>query len=252
MQVRAFATALVAGLGATACGGGGLLSVQESIVETRELEPGGRFELENVNGRVHVATWTEPRVRIEADKAASSRSALRNLRIDIDGEGSRVKVRTRHSRGSWLFGGGGGKVDYRITVPAGARVSVETVNGRVEIEGVTGDLRAATTNGGVEISGASGVVVATSVNGSINTGYGTLTGEGDHRFSTVNGSITVLVPEGTGGRLEAQTVNGSVDSDLRLESSERATRRRLVGRLGQGRGSLKLETVNGSIRLRRR
>ena len=33
-----------------------------------------------------------------------------------------------------------GRVDYRVSVPRGARVSVANVNGRVEVAGVAADL----------------------------------------------------------------------------------------------------------------
>ena len=245
------ATALLAALASWACVGGALLSSHESVDETRALDSRGRFELENVNGHVTVTTWSERRVRIQADKAATSAQALRDLRVEIVGEGSRIEVRTRQPRGFWLFGGGD-KVDYRVTLPADARVRLQNVNGGVEIEGVSGELRASTVNGGVAISEAAGTVEASSVNGSITAAYSTLPDEGEHRFSTTNGSITVRAPEGTGGRLKAETVNGSVDNDLRLESTEHSSRHRLAGRLGQGYGSLELTTVNGSIHLRRR
>ncbi|HEY6552944.1 MAG TPA: DUF4097 family beta strand repeat-containing protein [Vicinamibacteria bacterium] len=235
---------------ASACVVGGPLTARDTTVETRDLDPGGRFSLENVNGRVTLTTWDEPRVRIEADRAARTEEALRELRVEIEGDGRRVSVRTRTPRG-FRFGRGGGRVDYQVTVPADAEVRVSTVNGRIEIEGVAGAVRASATNGGVEIRGAAGEVDASVVNGRIDARYRVLDPDAHHRFSVTNGSIAVAVPEGTGGRLEAQTVNGGVDSDLELESTERTSRRRLEGRLGNGRGSLELSTVNGGIRLRR-
>jgi DUF4097 and DUF4098 domain-containing protein YvlB len=235
---------------ASACVAGGPLTARDTTLETRDLDPGGRFSLENVNGRVTLTTWDEPRVRIEADRAARSEAGLRELRIEIEGEGPRVSVRTRMPRGL-RFGGNRGRVDYHVTVPAGAEVRVSTVNGRIEIEGVAGAVRASTTNGGVEITGAGGEVDASVVNGRIEARYRVLDPDAHHRFSVTNGSIAVAVPEGQGGRLEARTVNGGVDSDLDLESTERTSRRRLQGRLGSGRGSLELSTVNGGIRLRR-
>jgi DUF4097 and DUF4098 domain-containing protein YvlB len=229
--------------------GGGLLRSRETITETRDLEPGGRFTLENTNGGVSVTTWSEPRVRIEAEKAATSAEALKNLEVEIDGKGSQVEVRTRQRRGTfWLFGGGG-KVDYRITLPREARVRVQNVNGGLTIEGLSGELDASTVNGGIDITEASGAVEASSVNGGIRTAYRTWSADGRHHFSTVNGGITVTAPPSTGGRLEAKTVNGSIDNGLPLEATGRRSRHRLEGRLGPGHGSLSLETINGSIRL---
>jgi DUF4097 and DUF4098 domain-containing protein YvlB len=220
------------------------------VVETRDLEATGRFELENVNGAITITTWNEPRVRIEADKAAATDEALRDLKVEIEGEGSTVRVRTRTRRASWFFGGGG-KVDYRVTVPVGARLRVENVNGGIEITAPSGDVKASTTNGSIDVREASGSVEATSVNGGVRAAYAKMAESADHRFSTVNGSITLALPEGAIGRVEATTVNGSIDNELSLESTGKATRRRLEGRLGKGGGSLEANTVNGSIRLRR-
>lgn len=254
MSVQALvrsAAALLAAASFPACvvGDAGF-SARDTLVETRSLEPEGRFSLENVNGRVTIDAWAEPRVRIEAERWALTDAALARLRVEIDGEGRRVDVRTR-TPAIWFLGGGGGKVDYHVTLPRSARARVETVNGRVAIRGVSGEVRASTVNGRIEIEGAAGAVEASTVNGGIEARYGGVDPDGRHRFATTNGSIDLSLPEGAGGRLEARTVNGRIRNDLRLESSERTSRRRLEGRLGTGRGSFDLSTVNGSIRLRR-
>src|SRR5215471_13671163 len=107
----------VAGGAAGGCiDGGAFLSAHEHLAETRSLAAGGEFVLENVNGQVVVEAGATGQVRIEADKAASSDAMLRQVRVEIEGEGDRVEVRTRFPRGSWLFGGGG-RVEYRVTVP---------------------------------------------------------------------------------------------------------------------------------------
>ena len=89
------------------------------------------------------------------------------------------------------------------------------------------------------------------VNGGIRARYRVVDPESRHSFRATNGSINVSVGPGAGGRVEARTVNGSIESDLPLESTSRATRRRLEGRLGKGSGSLQMSTVNGSIHLRK-
>src|SRR5262249_17928654 len=86
---------LAAGLALSACGGFGPPAVRESQVEERALDADGAFSLDNVNGQVEVATWSEPRVRIEAEKASFSEARLRAVRVEIQGEGRQVSVRTR-------------------------------------------------------------------------------------------------------------------------------------------------------------
>jgi putative adhesin len=243
---------LAAALSLPACIDGGPLAAHETLTETRPFEHGGSFELENVNGRVDVATWNEPEVRIVADKSASSRSLLRRLEVRIEGQGSRVSVFTQYPRRMAWFLGSGGQVNYRITLPADARVRVKTVNGRVEVDGVATEVRASTTNGSVEVKDAGGPVVVSTVNGSVTAGYRSRPPDAETRLSTTNGSLTLLLPEGTGGRLEAQTVNGSVENDFPLQSTDRSSRHRLTGRLGEGNGSIEMTTVNGSIHVARR
>jgi DUF4097 and DUF4098 domain-containing protein YvlB len=70
-------------------------------------------------------------------------------------------------------------------------------------------------------------------------------------FETVNGSITLDLPEGSNVDLHASTVNGSIDSALPITVSGRFSRRSLQGRIGEGGTRLDVSTVNGSIRLRR-
>jgi DUF4097 and DUF4098 domain-containing protein YvlB len=231
---------------------GGPLNARDTVVETRSLAPNGRFSLKNVNGRVEVAVWSKPEVRIEAERAAVSERALERLRVEIEGEGDAVDVTTHHERQGGLlsFLHGGGKVDYRVTLPAGARVRLSTVNGPLDVEGVTGELRVKTVNGSVSIRDAAGEVEAETVNGGIEAGYAAAPASGRSRFKTVNGGIEVSLPQGATGRLEVKTVNGSVGCDLPLTDTEKS-RRRLFGRLGPGDGAFYMETVNGSIHVRR-
>ena len=222
------------------------LAAHEQFEEIVPFEPGGTFRLENVNGAVHISTWDEPEVRIEAEKAANSEEALDSIEIDVDGEGDWVEVNTRLPR-SRLFFGSGGKVDYHITLPRHAKVQVETVNGKLEIQGISGRVRASTVNGGVEITDVSGEVESSTVNGSISVSYRDVDPDGRHRFSTTNGSVTLALPPDASGEFDVSTVNGGISTDFPLEVTGKIGRHRLNGRLGDGDGSFDISTVNGSV-----
>jgi hypothetical protein len=142
------------------------------------------------------------------------------------------------------------KVDFTVRVPAGVRFRGHTVNGDVEAEGLEGDVSAHTVNGGIQVS-TSGFAEATTVNGSIRAEMGRADWSGDLDFSTVNGSITVLLPSEVNAEVRASTVNGSIETDFPLTVSGRFSRRRMQGVIGDGGRDLNFETVNGSIRLRR-
>jgi len=215
----------------------------ETVDVTRSLSATGTFQLENTNGNVRVSTWDEPRVRIEAVKAAGSEEALRRIEVAIEGEGDRVEVRTRYPHGPWFHRGG--KVDYTVRLPRQARVEVRTVNGRVEVEDVGGHLRAQTVNGGVEASGIAGEVEVSTVNGTVRVALVRVEPGSHNRLSATNGTVRVTLPRDAAADVEAATVNGAVHCDFDLVDG-RSSRRRVEGRIGSGGARFELRTVNGT------
>jgi len=225
-----------------------VLSARAQFERTVPLEPTGTFRLDNVNGKIRVESWDRPEVKIEAEKSASNEDYLEEIKIEVQGEGNRVEVRTRYPRRGF-FGGGHGQVSYRIQLPSRARVEVKTVNGSVEVEGMGGTVRASTVNGGVRITGSSGMIDASTVNGSIRAEFLRAAPEGLHEFSTTNGSVTVYLPADASGEVDAHTVNGSVSTDFPLQVNNKFGNRRIQGRLGDGRATFRLRAVNGSVKV---
>ncbi|HET8644881.1 MAG TPA: hypothetical protein VFO85_05300, partial [Vicinamibacteria bacterium] len=80
---------------------------RQHVSETRPLDPEGTFTIENTNGAVELEAWAEASVSIEAEKVAPE-GTLDDIRIEIDGQGRRVDVRTHHARRGW--GGRHGRV----------------------------------------------------------------------------------------------------------------------------------------------
>ena len=222
---------------------------RQRISETRRLDPQGTFTLENTNGSVVIETWNESSVSIEAEKVAPE-SQLDELRVEINGEGSRVDVTTRYPRGGW--GRTRGHVDYRVKVPRDAEVEVETTNGALKVLGAGGAVRATTTNGSVEVADAGGDIEASTTNGSIRAGYRQSPAGGTQRMSTTNGSVTLTLPGDASGDFSASTVNGGISTDFPLQVSGRFGGRKLRGRLGDGSPRFELSTVNGAVKILKR
>jgi hypothetical protein len=142
------------------------------------------------------------------------------------------------------------KVEFTVRVPEGVSFVGRTVNGGIEAESLSADAEAYTVNGGIRLS-TRGVGRAETVNGSVRASLGRGDWKGELSFETVNGSVTVELPEGVGAHVEAATVNGSIETDFPLTVRGRFASRRLNGTIGDGGRELSLETVNGSIRLRK-
>jgi DUF4097 and DUF4098 domain-containing protein YvlB len=126
-----------------------------------------------------------------------------------------------------------------------------TVNGDVEATGLTAEAEAHTVNGSIELA-TSGYARAETVNGKIRASLGRSDWEDGLDFQTVNGSIRLELPADTAADVSARTVNGSIDTDFPLTVKGRFGSRRMSGTIGGGGPELNLETVNGSIHLRKR
>jgi hypothetical protein len=141
------------------------------------------------------------------------------------------------------------QVSFHVLLPEGVTFHGRTVNGDVQAMGLDSDVLLTTVNGGVVLS-TTGRAEATTVNGSIEAAFGESDFGGGLTFSTVNGSITLDVPDNIDANLDASWLNGELDSDLPFTLQGRMAKGHARGVIGDGGPLLSLSTVNGSIRLR--
>lgn len=221
--------------------------------KTYQLDPGGRVEISNVNGTIEVESGTGNTVEVVAIKSArggsqdDAKRALERVEIADESTPSSVKVQTRTQRsGAWFSSSP--SVKYRVRVPAGARMEFETVNGGVELRGVSGEITAETTNGGITARDVAGTIVASTTNGGVDVDLARLDERGA-RLECTNGGVRLRLPPDARASITATVANGGIDTGgLQLEASE-SSRRRLEARLNGGGPSIRLEAVNGGIRI---
>lgn len=219
--------------------------------KTYEVQPGGLVEIRNVNGAIEVEAGAGNAVEVVAKKSArgaTPEDAKRNLeRLEIveQSDASSVKVETK-AGGSWM--GSHGSITYVVRVPAGRRLHFSTVNGGVELNSVSGEITAETTNGGVRARSVSGSITATTTNGGVEVDVAQL-GEQGARLECTNGGVGIRLPADARASISASVSNGGIStSGLNLETTD-SSRRRLEAKLNGGGPSVKLEGVNGGIRI---
>jgi len=226
------------------------------------IAPGKAIEIKGVNGEIRARRTTGSRVEVRAWKHAR-RSDPESVTIEFIEHSGGVTVcavypNSRFGDKNRCEAGEGGHmnthnndvvVDFEVLVPAGVSLVARTVNGSVEAESLAGPVEAHTVNGHVEVS-TSRQAEASTVNGSITARLGSAGSEGLD-FTTVNGSITLDLPGTMDADLSAATVNGRIETDFPITVSGSIGRHHLAGTLGKGGPRLQLETVNGSIRLRK-
>jgi hypothetical protein len=230
------------------------------------VQSGRWVYVRNLNGPVRVEEGTGSKVEVSAEKRWRRGNpedvkitvrqvgagggdvivcALWNDRSTCDEDGYHS-----HSDGWFRNNENDVQVEFVVRLPAGVKVDASTVNGGVDIDGATSDVVAHTVNGSVDARSTGGPVSAHTTNGDVMVSSAKL--DGDHtEFSTVNGTITVSLPASVNADVEMRTVNGHLSSDFPLTVEGSFSPRRLHATLGKGGATLRLSTVNGSIRLRK-
>src|SRR5690606_715308 len=128
--------------------------------------------------------------------------------------------------------------------------SVATVAGDVIVSGLAAPARLATVDGAVRVTGRAPDRVNT-VDGDIEVHVEGALPE-RMQLSTVDGSVLLGVPDGQGFEVHASTLDGSLTSDYPLTVEGRWGPRSLRGRVGDGRSSIRVSTVDGDVTIRRR
>jgi len=221
--------------------------------KTFTLEPGGRLEIENVNGRIHVTPSDGSQIEIVAQKKAkavsddAAKDALGQIEIIDTVSGSTIHVQTKTPRSSGMLGGST-EVSYTVRVPPSADVKFVTVNGGIEISRLSGKIEAETTNGGIVAREIGGPIEATTTNGGVEVEL-TSVAKGGVKLGCTNGGIKLRLPSNAAATISASVANGGIDADgIQLEKTE-SSRRSLEARMNGGGPTIKIEGTNGGIKI---
>jgi DUF4097 and DUF4098 domain-containing protein YvlB len=223
------------------------LAISKEFNQSYSLQPGGTFELQNVNGTVEVQGWDRDVVEVHAVKTAKLKeSDLERVSIDVHSNPMSVSIATRYPQNEGVEVA----VEYTIHVPHSAKVEhLGTVNGTLRIAGVEEVKELRTVNGNIEVYGADSTVRARTTNGNVRLELSHVLGVSGTIAETTNGSVVLALPANSQADLEARCLNGNFLSELPVEMQSTLKPRELHGRLGQGGAPIKLYTVNGGIRV---
>jgi len=249
--------------------------------------PGGLFRLHNANGRTRVIGEDRSDISVHLVKKAraESRNAanrlLKQISLNSDEVGDSLDLEIEIPR-RWNRRG---SAHLEVRVPRETDIELMTVNGRVEVVGVRGRVKARSSNGSACISdivgnidvatsnarvccsATRGRLVARSSNGKIeiedhrgsldaSTSNGLIRASLQHvgkqgvALATSNGRIALELPDEVDADLDVRVDNGFIRNDRPLDRTDRESDGRLSGQLGSGGPPIKLRTSNGSISLR--
>lgn len=202
------------------------------------------------NGGVEVRAWDGNDVLvIEKIQAwAPSKDAARAI-------AGQVRV---HTAGAEIYADGpepghrsGYAVSYEIRVPRRMDLRLQTNNGPVAVDGVTGRMEISAHNGPLALRGLGGDVHARAQNGPLTVALGGSAWSGAGLDAeTVNGPVTVSIPSGYRATLTTGTVNGPMNIDIPVTVQGRFPRQ-FTTQLGGGGAPVRVVTTNGPVNVRR-
>jgi DUF4097 and DUF4098 domain-containing protein YvlB len=261
------------------------------IDTTFAVTPGGRISLELRSGALRLGSWDRQAIRLRSTGAARSTAgvAIRSTAAEVTVSASGAAggnaqwelllprpygVRVEGTQLQVLAEGIDG--DIHIEVVAGnaevrggtGNVTVETLQGSIDVLNRTGTLRLNATNLGVQVVDSRGEVDARSINGTIRLQRvvgarvrasavngnivfeGDLSGRGEYTFGTHNGSISLRLGDSPDASFQALSRSGSIETDFPIQLT-RGRNGAFEFTLGSGSASVRVETFNGGIELRR-
>ena len=214
------------------------------------LGDGGQIKIGNISGDVIVTGYGGSAVLVTAIKSGRDSD-----KVDVEdlSSGNRIDIRVRYPKRCDCDV----DVKFQVQVPGEMKYDFEgisSVSGNVEINNVSGTIRASSVSGEVRVKDVSGSVNASSVSGNVEVEIRQLSGSEDMKFSSVSGSVNVRMPDGIDAEVRMSTLSGGLKTDFPIEIKKKerySPGTSASGRLGSGSRSLNLSSVSGSVNLTR-
>jgi len=118
----------------------------------------GSIDLKNMDGSVEVCVENGRKtVLVQAEKKARKEEQLQNIRVASRQDGHALSIRT-----SYIDPDTKGNVDYKLTLPASADItlSLSNSNGPIKVENIHGKLNAKTVRGPITVKQAHNTIVS--------------------------------------------------------------------------------------------
>lgn len=230
----------------------------ERFEQTYPLSAGGRVSVSNINGSIVAEAWDRNEVKLVAVKAADSKERLADVEIKVDSKPDSITIETNYD--SWKQRSGGrwknGEklvVDYQLMIPRGAVLSeIETVNGSATVSNFNNVTRVSAVNGTVKAVNLRGNAELSTVNGEVDADFSTLDAGSRISLETVNGRVNLTIPSDASATIRAESLNGNISNDFGLPVQKgKYVGRDLYGRIGSGDVKVKMESVNGDLKVSR-
>ncbi len=224
-------------------------SERDEIRQSHRLTAGARVEVARIHGPVVIETADTDTAEVHIIRSAASREDLRHRRVEVTATPSSLTVRGIHVEDEPNV-----RVRHRVVlrVPRRIELSVQSINGGLDVGAINGPVAIRSINGGARMAGASGHAEITSINGGVKLTMARLEEPGI-RMRSINGGIELRFAGEVHADLDITRMNGGLTNGLPnlslLETSQHQTNFR--ARIGAGGIPITIANVNGGVRLAR-
>jgi lia operon protein LiaG len=230
---------------------------------------GGRDRVEIRGSGSGMEAWADLRVVVPRGKRvavhlAAGEATVSNVDGDLEVDVSAAGITTEHTRGRLRLDTGSGSV--RVTDAQGT-VELDTGSGSVTVSDIRGDelrmdtgsgsitarnvevgsLTADVGSGGVRLSGIKAARLSLDT-GSGATDVEVLTDVEEVTVDAGSGPVSLRLPANAGAEVDIETGSGGIETDFPIEVT-RWERNSLRGRLGDGKGRIRIDSGSGRVRL---
>jgi DUF4097 and DUF4098 domain-containing protein YvlB len=232
-----------------------------------------RVRVETFDGAINVHAWDKSEVMYTAVKRATDDREMQGIKLKAQAAGNEVTIRADFDKSfAHVYSSNGGRVTYTsnasaefdLYVPRNSTLFASTGDGRLRVDGLSGEVELRTGDGSIDVTGGKGRLRVETGDGRIRvenfdgdaearTGDGRITLDGNFRTlaaRTGDGTISLSLPEGANATVE--TDGESVYNDGVAVAETDAESRVRRWRVGGGGQLLTLRTGDGQIILRRR
>ena len=139
---------------------------------------------------------------------------------------------------------------YELTAPAACALRLETTNGAVELDSMSGAATVIATNGAVGTKAHSGSISVEAVNGAIDCDMAELGSAMAAALHATNGRVTIYLPADASFAFDIKTTNGTANvngfTNVSYSTNESTHK---VGTVGTGAAAVTLRSENGNVNI---
>lgn len=177
----------------------------------------GSLHIKSQSGRINVSTHDQNDIEVLIDEGNSrnktnrltqsglKRIAKRNLDVTITEEDNEVYIESQQSN----------QTNITVKVPKNFSLKLGTHhNGDISVEGVNGEIEVEAHHGGIRLTDVSGSVVANTHHGAIICNLISITADTPMSFTTYHGNVDISFPANLTGKLKMKSSKGDIYTDF--------------------------------------